>query len=79
MELMDELMEEKEKVLLIADNPEMKEVRGLEDRLFGLEQLSVNAKRLVQEQKDYSQVRLLMCFFCCCCLLQCVCCSTVFC
>lgn len=33
----------------------MKEVRGIGDRLFGLEQLMYEAKRYVQEQGDLAQ------------------------
>ena len=34
-----------------AQNGQMKEIRGLGDRLSGLEQLLLEAKRLVQEQQ----------------------------
>lgn len=33
----------------------MKEVRGIGDRLFGLEQLMIESKRYVQEQGDLAQ------------------------
>ncbi len=39
------------------NNPSMKEVKGLEDRLFGLEQLLFGAKKIVGEQTDMAQVR----------------------
>ena len=38
------------------NNPNMKEVKGLEDRLYGLEQLMFGARRIVQEQADMAQV-----------------------
>ena len=34
----------------------MKEVKGLEDRLYGLEQLLFGARKKVQEQFEMSQV-----------------------
>ena len=37
-------------------NLNMKEVKGLEDRLYGLEQLMYGTRKLVQEQKDMAQV-----------------------
>lgn len=39
-------------------NQSMKEVKGLEDRLYGLDQIMSGAKRLVQEQAEMSQVSL---------------------
>ncbi|GJQ84975.1 hypothetical protein Trydic_g575 [Trypoxylus dichotomus] len=38
-----------------ANQPTMKEVRGIGDRLFGLEQLMNGAKKYVQEQSDLAQ------------------------
>ncbi|XP_049787042.1 RB1-inducible coiled-coil protein 1 isoform X1 [Schistocerca cancellata] len=38
-----------------ANKTEMKEIKGLEERLFGLEQLMFEAKRIVQEQTDLAQ------------------------
>ncbi len=38
------------------NNPNMKEVKGLEDRLYGLEQLLYGARKLVKEQQDMAQV-----------------------
>ena len=57
---MDEelLTELKGKVFSAVDgsgNTQMKEIRGLGDRLAGLEQLLLEAKRLVQEQQDMAQ------------------------
>ena len=57
---MDEelLTDLKGKVLAAVDgsgNSQMKEIRGLGDRLAGLEQLLLEAKRLVQEQQDMAQ------------------------
>ncbi len=51
-----ELMEQISKEFDGINNPSMKEVRGLEDRLYGLEQLMFGARKLVQEQGDMSQV-----------------------
>ena len=48
----------KSKVMSAVDgsaNTQMKEIRGLGDRLSGLEQLLLEAKRLVQEQQDLAQ------------------------
>lgn len=42
-------------ILKLIDNQEMKEVKGIGDRLFGLDQLLSSAKRHVQEQADLSQ------------------------
>ena len=52
----DGLHAEVEKLLESVNNPSMKEVKGLEDRLYGLEQLMYGAHKLVQEQADMSQV-----------------------
>ena len=51
-----ELEAEVVKVLQAVDNPEMKEVKGLEDRLQGLELLINSAKKIVQEQAAIAQV-----------------------
>jgi hypothetical protein len=34
----------------------MKEIKGLEGRLYGLEQLMVETRKIVQEQSDLTQV-----------------------
>ena len=39
------------------NNQSMKEVKGLEDRLFGLEQLLFGARKIITEQQDMAQVR----------------------
>jgi hypothetical protein len=36
----------------------MKEIKGLEERLYGLEQLMVETKKIVQEQSDLTQVHM---------------------
>ena len=54
-ELLNDL---KSKVISAVDgsaNTQMKEIRGLGDRLSGREQLLLEAKRLVQEQQDLAQ------------------------
>ena len=38
------------------NNPNMKEVKGLEDRLYGLEQLLFGARKIISEQQDMAQV-----------------------
>ena len=43
-----------------VNNPSMKEVKGLGDRLFGLEQLLVGAKKYLQEQAEMAQVGLFL-------------------
>lgn len=58
--LLDQLSSEVLAVMREADRPEMKEVKGLEERLCGLEQLMHEAKSVVQEQFNFSQVG---CFF----------------
>ena len=50
------LHEEAEKVVQALQNPNMKTVKGLENRLETLEQLVHNARSVVQEQKDMAQV-----------------------
>ncbi|CAL4073795.1 unnamed protein product [Meganyctiphanes norvegica] len=42
-------------VMTEADRPQMKEIKGLEDRLFGLEQLMHDANKIVQEQNSFAQ------------------------
>ncbi|CAN8001479.1 unnamed protein product [Ixodes hexagonus] len=44
-----------ESTLASVDNPTMKEIKGLEERLFGLEDLMHKAQRLVQEQQELAQ------------------------
>lgn len=44
-------------MLQAADNSSMKEVKGLEDRLFGLDQLIQNASKLAKDQDLYAQVK----------------------
>ena len=39
-----------------ASRTEMKEIKGLEGRLYGLEQLMVETRKIVQEQSDLTQV-----------------------
>ena len=51
------LLREVSEVTAHLDNHDMKQVKGLEDRLFSLEQIIHQAKLTVQEQKDMAQVR----------------------
>jgi hypothetical protein len=46
-------------VLSHAVLTEMKEIKGLEERLYGLEQLMVETKKIVQEQSDLTQVHVI--------------------
>jgi len=39
-----------------VQNDNMKEVKGLEDRLYGLDQIISGARKIVQEQGDLAQV-----------------------
>ncbi|XP_068228950.1 RB1-inducible coiled-coil protein 1-like isoform X2 [Palaemon carinicauda] len=41
-----------------VDRPQMKEIKGLEERLFGLEQLMHEANKLVLEQSNFAQALL---------------------
>ena len=45
-----------DKILEQAARTDMKEIKGLEERLYGLEQLMLQTKRIVQEQQDITQV-----------------------
>jgi len=56
-ELRDSLSSEIASLLSTLDNPSMKEVKGLEDRLSGLEQLMLGARKIVDEQVEMAQVR----------------------
>nr|CAD7195119.1 unnamed protein product [Timema douglasi] len=53
--VMDGLKSEVEQVLSAANKTGMKEIKGLEERLFGLEQLMFETKTIVQEQGDLAQ------------------------
>ncbi|KAJ9589366.1 hypothetical protein L9F63_017418 [Diploptera punctata] len=44
-----------EKALEHTARTDMKEIKGLEERLYGLEQLMLETKRIVQEQQDITQ------------------------
>ena len=55
-DLRDCLSNEVSSLLLTIDNPSMKEVKGLEDRLSGLEQLMLGARKIVDEQVEMAQV-----------------------
>ncbi|XP_019617863.1 PREDICTED: RB1-inducible coiled-coil protein 1-like [Branchiostoma belcheri] len=60
MEQLDEtvlqgLMTECNNILSSLNNPQMKEIKGLEDRLYGLEQLMAGTRKIVQEQGDMAQ------------------------
>lgn len=57
-QLLDALEKYIESALSSAEKPEMKEIGGLEERLFGLEQLLVEARKKVQEQGEMAQALL---------------------
>lgn len=54
--MQESLDEEVKSVVESINNPSMKEVKGLEDRLYGLEQLMFGARRLIKEQSEMAQV-----------------------
>ena len=54
--MIETLKMEVEKILDHAVRTDMKEIKGLEERLYGLEQLMLETKRIVQEQQDITQV-----------------------
>jgi len=56
VDLRESLSAEIASLLSTVDNPSMKEVKGLEDRLSGLDQLMHGARRIVDEQVDMAQV-----------------------
>lgn len=47
--------DEVEKILTLVDNQEMLEIRGVEDWLFGLEELMQKARKLMQDQQEHVQ------------------------
>jgi RB1-inducible coiled-coil protein 1 len=51
---LDDLKNEAQKALNMANNNDMKEIKSMGDRLFGLEQLLTQARKLAAEQTDYS-------------------------
>ncbi|XP_064624554.1 RB1-inducible coiled-coil protein 1-like [Lineus longissimus] len=53
--VMETLLSEVQSVVESVNNPSMKEVKGLEDRLSKLEQLMFSARRLLGEQGEMSQ------------------------
>lgn len=53
--VLESLSSSVEQALDATNMPDMKEIKGLEERLFGLEQLMFEAKRIVQEQGDLAQ------------------------
>lgn len=54
--MLTQLAGEVNSVVREADRPEMKEIKGLGERLFGLEQLMHEANKIVQEQNNFAQV-----------------------
>ena len=54
--VLNTLTKEVQEMFTQVDNPSMKEVKGIEDRLYGLDQILSSGKRVVQEQGDMAQV-----------------------
>lgn len=44
------------------DNQNMKAIKGLEDRLYALDQMIASCKKLVNEQKELAQVGKIRCY-----------------
>lgn len=57
--VLDTLRSDIEAAMQAASKTDMKEIKGLEERLYGLEQLMFETKRIVQEQGELAQVCLL--------------------
>lgn len=57
--VMDTFKDEIEKTVETAKREDMKEIKGLEERLQGLESLKRDAKKLVAEQSDIAQALLM--------------------
>lgn len=47
--------DEVEKILTLVNNQDMLEIRGVEDWLFGLDELMLKARKLVQDQQEHVQ------------------------
>lgn len=52
----ESLKGEVEVMMKEVQNDSMKEVKGLEDRLYGLDQIMSGARKIVQEQAELAQV-----------------------
>ncbi|XP_067677327.1 RB1-inducible coiled-coil protein 1-like isoform X2 [Haliotis asinina] len=53
--ILDSLHTEVQQTMEAVDNCSMKEVKGLEDRLYGLDQFMSGARKIVQEQADMAK------------------------
>lgn len=53
--VLNTLTKEVQDTFVQVDNPSMKEVKGIEDRLYGLDQILSAGRRVVQEQSDMAQ------------------------
>ena len=60
----DKLLADIETALESTQNVAMKEVRGLEERLYGLEQLLFGARKIEQEQGEMAQVNIAITLLC---------------
>ena len=52
----ESLKGEVDQMMKEVQNDSMKEVKGLEDRLYGLDQIISGARKIVQEQAELAQV-----------------------
>lgn len=52
---LEELSKEVKSITEEANNNSMKEIKGLEERLYGLEKLMCQAKKVVKDQEDLAQ------------------------
>lgn len=55
--VLNTLTSEVQGTLDIASKNEYREIKGLEDRLYGLDQLKTETGKILQEQTDLAQVR----------------------
>ena len=60
--VLDTLTKEVKDTFVQVNNPSMKEVKGIEDRLYGLDQILNSGRRVIQEQSDMAQVSNLVLF-----------------
>ena len=60
--VLDTLTKEVKDTFVQVNNSSMKEVKGIEDRLYGLDQILNSGRRVVQEQSDMAQVSNLVLF-----------------
>lgn len=54
VDILDQKRQEKNEILSISDSNDMKEIRGLAERLYGLDELLNDASKICKEQSDHS-------------------------